>query len=67
MVREAFEVVLNLPIGKYGVPEYLAIYADKFLSKDAKVAYDEETKTKVEKVVILFSFLWDKDLFITVY
>ena len=33
---------MNLSIGEYGVAEYLAIYADKLLSKDGKQIHSQE-------------------------
>lgn len=67
MLREAFEIFLNLPIGDYGVAEYLAIYGDKLLSKDQKISNETELQYKLDKLVTSFSYLSDKDLFITVY
>ena len=67
VLREAFEIFLNLPIGDYGVAEYLAIYGDKLLSKDQKISNETELQYKLDKLVTSFSYLSDKDLFITVY
>lgn len=41
-MREAFEGFLNMPIGNFGVAEYLAVYGDKLLSKDQKISNDTE-------------------------
>lgn len=41
-MREAFEVFFNLPIGNFGVAEYLAVYGDKLLSKGQKIGNDTE-------------------------
>jgi hypothetical protein len=58
--------VVNYYNKEYGVAEYLAIYGDKLLSKESKVQNDADTKFKLEKLVTLFSYLTDKDLFIAV-
>lgn len=65
-LREAYQLSMNLAIGEYGVAEYLAIYADKLLSKEGKQSHSQEVN-QLDVVVTLFQHVYDKDLFITVY
>eukprot|EP00184_Porphyridium_aerugineum_P001646 CAMPEP_0184694360 /NCGR_PEP_ID=MMETSP0313-20130426/2360_1 /TAXON_ID=2792 /ORGANISM="Porphyridium aerugineum, Strain SAG 1380-2" /LENGTH=846 /DNA_ID=CAMNT_0027152651 /DNA_START=208 /DNA_END=2748 /DNA_ORIENTATION=- len=64
-MKEAFEAFLNLQIGKTSSAELFANYCDSLLNTGgvgAKMA-EEEVEEQLEKIVRLFSFLTEKDVF----
>lgn len=66
-LSEAFEAVANRPVGKSTTAELLATYADRLLRKGGTRMLEQELQGMLDKVVRLFSYLTDKDLFSEVY
>lgn len=59
-INEAFQSFINANTRS---PEYLSLYIDEHLKKGTKTKSDEEIENALEKTIILFRFLHDKDKF----
>ncbi|ORY31654.1 Cullin [Naematelia encephala] len=59
-INEAFQSFINL---NPRAPEYLSLYIDEHLKKGTKAKSDDEIELALEKTIILFRFLTDKDKF----
>ena len=66
-MKEAFEVFVNKDIGKSSTAELLSNFCDNLLKKSGERLSDEGLEEKLEKVVRLFSYLSDKDIFAEFY
>jgi cullin 3 len=56
----AFEHFVNL---NARAPEYISLFVDEYLRKGLKGASEEEAETLLDKVMMLFRFLQEKDVF----
>lgn len=59
-INEAFQSFIN---ANARAPEFLSLYIDDHLKKGAKSKSEEEIDAALEKTIILFRFLADKDKF----
>lgn len=59
-LNEAFERFVNT---FSNAAEYLSLYVDKLLRKDARAGNDEEVENKLDSVMTLFRYLHEKDVF----
>jgi len=66
-LKEAFEVFINRDIGKYSFAQLMSSFCDRILKKSGERLSDDQVETLLTKMVELFSFLSDKDLFAEVY
>ena len=66
-MKEAFEVFVNKDIGKTSTAELLSNFCDNLLKKSGERLSEEALEDKLEKVVRLFSYLSDKDIFAEFY
>lgn len=66
-MKEAFEVFLNNNVGDHTNAEMLASYCDRFLKTGGERMTEEQVEQELEKVVQLFTYLQDKDLFAEIY
>ena len=66
-MKDAFEVFLNMDVGDCSNVELLAKYCDQFLRTGGKKMIEEQVGQELEKVVKLFTYLNDKDLFVEIY
>ena len=67
-LKYAFETTVNTDIGKHSNAELLSTYADSVLKSGGEERFtDSQIEDVLEKVVSLFSFLSDKDVFADVY
>lgn len=66
-MKEAFEVFVNKDIGKTPTAELLSNFCDNLLKKSGERLSDEALEDKLEKVVRLFGYLSDKDVFAEFY
>jgi len=66
-MKEAFEVFVNKDIGKTATAELLSNFCDNLLKKSGERLSDEALEEKLEKVVRLFGYLSDKDIFAEFY
>lgn len=68
-LKQAFETTMNTDLGKQTNAELMASYADSILKTgggDDKLD-ESQIEDMLEKIVSLFSFLSDKDVFVEVY
>jgi len=66
-MKEAFEVFVNKDIGKTSCAELLSNFCDNLLKKSGERLSDDALEDKLEKVVRLFCYLSDKDIFAEFY
>jgi len=66
-MKEAFEIFINKDIGKTSTAELLSNFCDNLLKKSGERLSDDALDDKLEKVVRLFSYLSDKDIFAEFY
>jgi cullin 1 len=66
-LKEAFEVFINRDIGKYTFAQLMSSFCDRILKKSGERLTDDAVEVLLTKMVELFSFLSDKDLFAEVY
>jgi cullin 1 len=60
----AFQVFVNLDVGKFTMAEVLSTYIDKLLRKGGTIDNIDEL---IDSIVTIFTHLIDKDLFLEVY
>ena len=65
-MKEAFETFMNNDVGNHSNAEMLAAYCDRFLKTGERLT-EEQVELQLEKVVQLFTYLQDKDLFAEIY
>jgi len=66
-MKEAFEHFVNKDIGKTSTAELLSNFCDNLLKKSGERLSEEALEDKLEKVVRLFGYLSDKDIFAEFY
>jgi len=66
-LKEAFEVFINRDIGKYSFAALMSSFCDRILKKSGERLSDDQVEGFLNKMVELFSFLCDKDLFAEIY
>merc|ERR1719262_154132 len=66
-LKEAFEVFINRDIGKFSFAALMSSFFDRILKKSGKRLSDDQVEILLTKMVELFSFLSDKDLFAEIY
>jgi cullin 1 len=66
-LKEAFEVFVNRDIGKYSFAALMSSFCDRILKKSGERLSDDQVEMLLTKMVELFSFLSDKDLFVEIY
>merc|ERR1712151_767490 len=66
-LKEAFEVFVNRDIGKYSFAALMSAFCDRILKKSGERLSDDQVEILLSKMVELFSFLSDKDLFAEIY
>jgi len=66
-LKEAFEVFINRDIGKFSFAALMSSFCDRILKKSGERLLDDEVEALLTKMVELFSFLSDKDLFAEIY
>ena len=59
-IQLCFEKVLN---SNPATPEYLSVFLDNTLRKDLKGKTDEEAEVVIDRVMTLFRYLYEKDVF----
>ena len=63
----SFQDFLNNDVGKYNMSELLAYHADKILRKGGVKGEKKVLEESLENLAQLFTYLYDKDLFLVVY
>merc|ERR1712232_1192732 len=66
-LKEAFEVFINRDIGKYSFAALMSAFCDRILKKSGERLSDDQVEILLSKMVELFSFLSDKNLFAEIY
>merc|ERR1711959_136446 len=66
-LKEAFETALNRELGKYSFAALMSSFCDRILKKSGERLSDDAVEILLGKMVELFSFLTDKDLFAEIY
>jgi cullin 1 len=66
-LKEAFETALNRELGKYSFAALMSAFCDRILKKTGERLSDDQIEVLLQKMVELFSFLTDKDLFAEIY
>lgn len=66
-MKEAFEMFVNKDIDKYSTAELISLFCDVILKKTGEKMGEKELEETLEKVVKLFTYLSDKDLFAEFY
>jgi cullin 1 len=66
-LKEAFETALNRELGKYSFAALMSSFCDRILKKSGERLSDDQIEVLLTKMVELFSFLTDKDLFAEIY
>jgi len=66
-LKEAFEVFINRDIGKFSFAALMSSFCDRILKKSGERLSDDQVELLLTKMVELFSFLSDKDLFAEIY
>lgn len=66
-LKEAFEVFINRDIGKFSFAALMSYFCDRILKKSGERLLDDQVEMRLTKMVELFSFLSDKDLFAEIY
>uniref|UniRef100_A0A7S4V257 Cullin family profile domain-containing protein n=1 Tax=Alexandrium monilatum TaxID=311494 RepID=A0A7S4V257_9DINO len=66
-LKEAFEVLVNRDMGKYSFAALMSSFCDRILRRSGERLPDDQVEFLLTKMVELFSFLSDKDLFAEIY
>eukprot|EP00933_Yihiella_yeosuensis_P082230 TRINITY_DN96019_c0_g1_i1.p1 TRINITY_DN96019_c0_g1~~TRINITY_DN96019_c0_g1_i1.p1 ORF type:complete len:754 (-),score=158.91 TRINITY_DN96019_c0_g1_i1:130-2391(-) len=66
-LKEAFEVFVNRDIGKFSFAALMSSFCDRILKKSGERLSEDAVEILLSKMVELFSFLSDKDLFAEIY
>lgn len=66
-LKEAFAEFMNKDLGKKKTAEIMSSFCDRILKTGGEKLSEEEVETFIEKIVQLFSYLTDKDVFADIY
>jgi len=66
-LKDAFVEIVNKSIGQYSNAELMSTYCDRILKVGVEKFSESQVEENLEKVVQLFSYLTDKDLFAEIY
>lgn len=66
-LKEAFAEFMNRDVGKFKIADMLSTFCDRMLRGAGEKLSDEATEMNLERVVQLFSYLSDKDVFADIY
>lgn len=66
-LKDAFDNFVNKNVGTYTNAEFMSTYCDRVLKSGGEKLSEAEVEETIEKVVQLFSYLTDKDVFVEIY
>lgn len=66
-LKEAFVEFINRSVGKFSSADYMSTFCDRILKTGGEKLSDSQVEEYLEKVVQIFSYLTDKDLFAEIY
>ena len=66
-LKNSFEVIVNNDVGTYSNAELMSTFCDRILKSGGEKLSETEVEQSLDRIVQLFSFLTDKDLFAEIY
>ena len=66
-LKDAFSEVINKNVGQYSNADLMSTYCDRVLKSGGEKLNEEQVEESLEKIVQLFSYLTEKDLFAEIY
>mmetsp|Transcript_14790 Transcript_14790/g.20982 ORF Transcript_14790/g.20982 Transcript_14790/m.20982 type:complete len:773 (-) Transcript_14790:2160-4478(-) len=66
-LKNAFEEIVNSNVGQFTNAELMSTFCDRVLKNGGEKMSDDEVEQSLDKIVQLFSYLTDKDLFAEIY
>ncbi|KAF4726098.1 hypothetical protein FOZ62_005561, partial [Perkinsus olseni] len=66
-LKEAFETFINRDLGRFSIAAMMSSFCDRVLRKGGEKRSEEQVDALMSKLVDLFSFLTDKDVFAEIY
>lgn len=66
-LKNSFEEIVNSEVGQFTNAELMSTFCDRILKSGGEKLSETEVEQSLDKIVQLFSFLTDKDLFAEIY
>ncbi|KAL7437071.1 hypothetical protein ACHAXM_007132 [Skeletonema potamos] len=66
-LKNSFEVIVNNDVGTFSNAELMSTFCDRILKSGGEKLSETEVEQSLDRIVQLFSFLTDKDLFAEIY
>ena len=66
-LKDAFVEIVNKNIGQFTNAELMSTFCDRILKSGGEKLSDQEVEENLDRIVQLFSYLTDKDLFAEIY
>lgn len=66
-LKNSFEEIINNDVGQYSNAELMSTFCDRVLKSGGEKLSETEVEQSLDRIVQLFSFLTDKDLFAEIY
>lgn len=66
-LKNSFEEIVNNDVGQYSNAELMSTFCDRILKSGGEKLSEAEVEQSLDRIVQLFSFLTDKDLFAEIY
>ncbi|KAF4714384.1 hypothetical protein FOZ63_031378, partial [Perkinsus olseni] len=66
-LKEAFETFINRDLGRFSIAAMMSSFCDRVLRRGGEKRSEEQVDALMSKLVDLFSFLTDKDVFAEIY
>mmetsp|Transcript_19408 Transcript_19408/g.39851 ORF Transcript_19408/g.39851 Transcript_19408/m.39851 type:complete len:741 (-) Transcript_19408:1236-3458(-) len=66
-LKDAFVEIVNKNVGQYTNAELMSTFCDRILKSGGEKLSESEVEVNLEKIVQLFSYLTDKDMFAEIY
>lgn len=66
-LKDAFVEIVNKNVGQFTNAELMSTYCDRILKSGGEKLSEDEVEKQLDRIVQLFSYLTDKDLFAEIY
>ncbi len=66
-LKDAFVEIVNKDVGQFTNAELMSTYCDRILKSGGEKLSEQEVEESLDRIVQLFSYLTDKDLFADIY
>lgn len=66
-LKNSFEEIVNNDVGQYSNAELMSTFCDRILKSGGEKLSEAEVEQSLDRIVQLFSFLTDKDMFAEIY